>query len=224
MRHRPGDAGQPPGRACHERWHRHDARPRGAAPGLLAGGIPEEEELARHHLTVPEFIAPMITWLCTDAAANVTGEVFSLNGGVISRWSQLEDASTVVRVQPADPRCGPSGQARGQAPVPERVLTCSGPGSARGAVDEGGDRCRRACENHVHERWPVERGGRCPGCCRPAGSTAQKYSYDTCRRQPLATSGEPLSCSYAASNVAACSSHRRGHWFDPSIAHQADRP
>jgi NAD(P)-dependent dehydrogenase (short-subunit alcohol dehydrogenase family) len=66
--------------------------------GLTASGIPEEE-LAAHHLPGPEFIAPMITWLCTDAAADVTGEVFSLSGGTIARWSRMEDVSTLVNSQ-----------------------------------------------------------------------------------------------------------------------------
>ncbi|MBB2943329.1 NAD(P)-dependent dehydrogenase (short-subunit alcohol dehydrogenase family) [Actinoplanes lutulentus] len=64
--------------------------------GLLASGIPEEE-LASHLLPGPEFVAPMITWLCTDAAAGVTGEVFSLNGGKINRWTRFEDSASLFK-------------------------------------------------------------------------------------------------------------------------------
>lgn len=45
----------------------------------------------------PEHVAPMITWLCTDAAAEVTGDVFSLSGGAITQWSAFQDRVRLVK-------------------------------------------------------------------------------------------------------------------------------
>jgi NAD(P)-dependent dehydrogenase (short-subunit alcohol dehydrogenase family) len=64
--------------------------------GLLDSGIPKEE-LAAYQLPGPEFIAPLLTWLCTDAGGQATGEVFSVSGGTITRWSKLEDQGTLVK-------------------------------------------------------------------------------------------------------------------------------
>lgn len=64
--------------------------------GLMATGLSREEVAARR-LPGPEFVAPMITWLCTDAAAKVTGEVFGVSGGRINRWSRLEDDATIMK-------------------------------------------------------------------------------------------------------------------------------
>ncbi len=63
---------------------------------LQAGGVPEEQ-WAQHYLPPPECIAPMITWLCSDAAADVNGEVFGISGGTVNRWSRLEIVSTIVK-------------------------------------------------------------------------------------------------------------------------------
>ena len=51
----------------------------------------------------PQFVAPMVTWLCTDAAAQVTGEIFGLTGGRINRWSRLEDVASLVKADAAGP-------------------------------------------------------------------------------------------------------------------------
>ena len=45
----------------------------------------------------PGFIAPMVTWLCTEAAAQVTGEVFTVTGGTIARWTRFADAASLVK-------------------------------------------------------------------------------------------------------------------------------
>jgi NAD(P)-dependent dehydrogenase (short-subunit alcohol dehydrogenase family) len=36
----------------------------------------------------PEYVAPMVVWLCTDAAWNVNGKVFNVSGGTISLSSE----------------------------------------------------------------------------------------------------------------------------------------
>ena len=67
------------------------------AEGGHLGTSVSPEEMAKNRLPGPEFIAPMVTWLCTEAAAQVTGEVFSLSGGNISRWNRLEDVASLVK-------------------------------------------------------------------------------------------------------------------------------
>ena len=39
----------------------------------------------------------MVAWLCTDAAAGVTGEVFNVAGGKVARWSHLTVRATLVK-------------------------------------------------------------------------------------------------------------------------------
>ncbi len=64
--------------------------------GLIAAGM-TQEQLDQQRQAGPEFISPMVTWLCTEAGAQVTGEVFGLSGGNISRWNRLEDAASLVK-------------------------------------------------------------------------------------------------------------------------------
>lgn len=63
---------------------------------LKAQGIPEGE-WANHYLPPADRIAPMVTWLCTDAAADVNGEVFALTGASVVRWSHHEDIARLVK-------------------------------------------------------------------------------------------------------------------------------
>lgn len=43
------------------------------------------------------YVAPMVTWLATDAAAETTGEVFSVGGGRVSKWSSYDEIKTIYR-------------------------------------------------------------------------------------------------------------------------------
>jgi NAD(P)-dependent dehydrogenase (short-subunit alcohol dehydrogenase family) len=45
----------------------------------------------------PEYVAPIVTWLCTEAGAEVTGQVFHAAGGEISRWSHYVNERTIFR-------------------------------------------------------------------------------------------------------------------------------
>ena len=47
-----------------------------------------------------EHVPPIVTWLCTDAAATVSGRVFHSGGGKISVWSEYEDLNTIFRGDP----------------------------------------------------------------------------------------------------------------------------
>ena len=45
----------------------------------------------------------MITWLCSDAGASVSGEVFSLAGGSISQWTKAQDGVRLIKAGPGGP-------------------------------------------------------------------------------------------------------------------------
>jgi NAD(P)-dependent dehydrogenase (short-subunit alcohol dehydrogenase family) len=59
-------------------------------------GVPEDQWSA-HYLPPPECIAPMVTWLCTDAASTITGEVFGVAGGTVTRWSHHDIVAKIVK-------------------------------------------------------------------------------------------------------------------------------
>jgi NAD(P)-dependent dehydrogenase (short-subunit alcohol dehydrogenase family) len=68
---------------------------------LRAQGVPEDE-FGSFYLPPADRIAPMVTWLCTDAAADVTGEVFALKGSEVTRWTREGDGPTMIKE--SDPR------------------------------------------------------------------------------------------------------------------------
>lgn len=74
-----------------------DAYKADAEKAMAAKGM-SKEEIAKNMLPGPEFIAPMVTWLCTEAAADVSGEVFGISGGNVSRWTTYQDAASIVKV------------------------------------------------------------------------------------------------------------------------------
>jgi 3-oxoacyl-[acyl-carrier protein] reductase len=45
---------------------------------------------------VPARIAPMVVWLCTDAASNVNGRTFDIAGNTISRYSEPQRERMLV--------------------------------------------------------------------------------------------------------------------------------
>ena len=69
--------------------------------GLRASGVPPEQ-WAQFYLPPPECVAPIVVWLCTDAAAGVSGEVFGTAGGTLGRWSHYEIQASMVKAG-ADP-------------------------------------------------------------------------------------------------------------------------
>lgn len=68
---------------------------------LRAQGVPEDE-FGSFYLPPADRIAPMVTWLCTDAAAGVSGQVFSLKGTEVTRWTHEADGPSLVKED--DPR------------------------------------------------------------------------------------------------------------------------
>ena len=47
-----------------------------------------------------EHVPPIVTWLCTDEAAGVSGKVFHSGGGKVSVWSEYEDCNTISKGDP----------------------------------------------------------------------------------------------------------------------------
>lgn len=45
----------------------------------------------------PEYVAPIVTWLCTEAGGAVTGQVFHAAGGEIACWSHYVNERTIFR-------------------------------------------------------------------------------------------------------------------------------
>ncbi|QNG38790.1 SDR family NAD(P)-dependent oxidoreductase [Geodermatophilaceae bacterium NBWT11] len=68
---------------------------------LRAQGVPEDE-FGSFYLPPADRIAPMISWLCTDAAADVTGQVFGVRGSEVTRWTEVADGASIVK--DGDPR------------------------------------------------------------------------------------------------------------------------
>lgn len=68
---------------------------------LRAQGV-AEDEFGNFYLPPPDRIAPYLTWLCTDAAAGITGNVFGVRGSEITRWTDIADGPSIVKDN--DPR------------------------------------------------------------------------------------------------------------------------
>lgn len=68
------------------------ARQRAAAAGMARGG--GGSALNERH---PDRIAPLVVWLCTEAAANVNGQDFGVGGNTISLYSQPTPVNTITR-------------------------------------------------------------------------------------------------------------------------------
>ncbi|OPX12473.1 SDR family NAD(P)-dependent oxidoreductase [Mycobacterium sp. AT1] len=47
-----------------------------------------------------EHVPPIVTWLCTEEAAAVSGKVFHSGGGRVSVWSEYEDRNTITKGDP----------------------------------------------------------------------------------------------------------------------------
>ena len=45
----------------------------------------------------PEYVAPIVAWLCTDRASDVTGQVFHAVGNTIGRWTSYEQDRVIYR-------------------------------------------------------------------------------------------------------------------------------
>ena len=74
----------------------------------------------------PEYVAPIVAWLCTDEASGVTGQVFHASGGAVGVWNRYEVERTIYR-----------GDHRDQPAVePRRARRARAEGAAVGALIE----------------------------------------------------------------------------------------
>ncbi len=64
--------------------------------GMRARGVPADE-WGKYYLPPPECVAPMVTWLCTEAGGGFTGEVFNIAGGTVARWSHMTVIGSLVK-------------------------------------------------------------------------------------------------------------------------------
>jgi NAD(P)-dependent dehydrogenase (short-subunit alcohol dehydrogenase family) len=65
----------------------------GAAPGM--GTTLELRQPEMPELREPEYVAPMVVWLCTPAAWNVNGKIFHVSGGSIGLALEEVPAATI---------------------------------------------------------------------------------------------------------------------------------
>jgi NAD(P)-dependent dehydrogenase (short-subunit alcohol dehydrogenase family) len=72
-------------------------RRRAAATGAEAVDSAAQETIARIEAMAPDLIAPLVVYLCTDAAANINGRDFIVGGGEVSLMSQPIQERTIYR-------------------------------------------------------------------------------------------------------------------------------
>ncbi len=71
---------------------------RGMFEQLRADGLITEEEWDQYVNTPPpEYIGPIVAWLCTQQAAEVTGHVWNANGGLVGIWSAYHNDRSIYR-------------------------------------------------------------------------------------------------------------------------------
>jgi NAD(P)-dependent dehydrogenase (short-subunit alcohol dehydrogenase family) len=65
--------------------------------GPAAGPARSTRAPVMPELREPEYVAPMTVWLCTDAAWNVNGKIFHVQGGSISLAHEEDAQATMVK-------------------------------------------------------------------------------------------------------------------------------
>lgn len=62
-----------------------------------AGLMSKEDYEAFMAMPGPEYVAPVVLYLCTDEAADVNGNVFKAYGGLVSLYSEPEEIKTIYK-------------------------------------------------------------------------------------------------------------------------------
>jgi NAD(P)-dependent dehydrogenase (short-subunit alcohol dehydrogenase family) len=62
-----------------------------------SGSISEEDWESYLNTPPPEYVAPIVAWLCTDKASDVTGQVFHAAGGTVGVWSSYVEQRAIYR-------------------------------------------------------------------------------------------------------------------------------
>jgi hypothetical protein len=76
------------------------ARELRARAGIQAGGAPAPRSASGGLLASmrePEYVAPMVAFLCTDEAWNINGKIFAVSGGTISLLQEEAPLRTITK-------------------------------------------------------------------------------------------------------------------------------
>src|SRR3990170_2166674 len=73
------------------------ARELRARAGIQAGGTPTPEQSILASMRDPEYVAPMVGFLCPDAAWNIHGKIFAVSGGSIGLLQEEMPMRTLLK-------------------------------------------------------------------------------------------------------------------------------
>ena len=105
-----------------------EARKRSRAAGLTGGDDLDFLGDDTREAMAPDYVAPFVTWLCTDEAANVNGRTFLVWGGEVGLYSEPTVESAIF--------------------APHGVWT----------VDDISDVAKQSFLTRMHNRWPAQEG------------------------------------------------------------------
>ena len=73
------------------------ARDLRARAGIQVGGTPAPEQSILASMRDPEYVAPMVVFLCTDEAWNINGKIFAVSGGSIGLLQEEVPMRTLLK-------------------------------------------------------------------------------------------------------------------------------
>ena len=65
--------------------------------GYKSGLLTEDDWESYLSTPPPDYVAPIVAWLCSSAGNDVTGEVFHAAGGAVGIWSHMTDARAIYK-------------------------------------------------------------------------------------------------------------------------------